>query len=213
MLAQCCAFLRVAWAKCRYWWVAVKVALAPVQLVVDAELQLPLPVIFPPMTVPVPVNSTNRPPDVAETNTRLTDELSGMGSAGAPTRTPCPRLLLAVGIPVPEIDPEALLLFAVKHTFPVAENVPTGVVTLHGLATSFTWNVAESPLQPEVHAAVPNVLHVPTSSVVGTGVVLELDPPPELHPANPHTATRRNIPNPRITSPFDPFLTVATCAD
>ena len=84
------------------------------------------------------MNSVNFPPLAAETKTRLTVELSGTGSAAVPTSTPCPRLLLEVGIPDPAIDPEPLLLFAMKHTDPCTENTPSGVVTLQGLDTSFT---------------------------------------------------------------------------
>jgi hypothetical protein len=148
------------------------------------------------------VNSVNFPPLAAETKTRLTVALSGTGSVAIPTSTPCPRLFPEAGIPDPVIDPTPLLLFATKHTDPCTENTPKGVVTLQGLDTSFTWNEAETPVQPVVHAAVPDPLHVPEISVVGVDVPPEPAVPFELHPATTVIATRSNIHNPRISSPF-----------
>jgi hypothetical protein len=94
-------------------------------------LQDPVPVIVPLETVPLPVNSTKLPLASPATKSRLNVPLAGRGLAATPIRTPCP--FEELGNPVPEIDPCAVLLLAIKQTGPCTENVPIGVVTLQGL--------------------------------------------------------------------------------
>jgi hypothetical protein len=102
------------------------------------ELQDPVPVIVPLVTVPVPVNSTKLPFWSPATKSRLNVAPAGTGLEGTPIRTPCPVLFAGEPAPVPEIEPCPLLLLAIKQTGPCTENVPTEVVTLQGLETNTT---------------------------------------------------------------------------
>ena len=102
-------------------------------------LQDPVPVIVPLATVALPVNSRTVPFDSPTTKSRLMGAFAGTGFEATPTRTPCPLFFEELGSPVPEIEPCAELLLAIKQTGPCTENVPTGVVTLQGLETNTTW--------------------------------------------------------------------------
>jgi hypothetical protein len=101
-------------------------------------LQDPVPVIVPVTTVP-PVNSTRLPFWSPRTKSRLNVPLAGTGLEGTPIRTPSPVFFAELSSPVPEIEPCAALLLAVKQTGPCTEKLPAGVVTLQGLETNDTW--------------------------------------------------------------------------
>ena len=102
------------------------------------ELQEAVPVIVPLVTVPLPVNSM-RPALLAATKSRLNAPFPGTGLADTPIKTPWPLFVEEAGSPLPEIEPCALLLLAIKQTGPCTENEPTGVDTLQGLETNDTW--------------------------------------------------------------------------
>jgi hypothetical protein len=102
-------------------------------------LQDPVPVIVPFETVPLPVNSTKLPLASPATKSTLIVPFAGTGLVATPIRTPCPVFFAVLGNPVPEIEPCAVLLLAIKQTGPCTENMPTGVVTLQGLETNSTW--------------------------------------------------------------------------
>jgi hypothetical protein len=122
-----------------YWWFAENVPLTPWQTGVF-ELHDPVPVIEPLPTVPLASPSTKLPLLSPATKIRLNAVPAATGLDCTPIKIPCCVFFVAsVDSPVPEIDPCPLLLLAIKQTGPCTENVPTGVVTLHGLETNVTW--------------------------------------------------------------------------
>jgi hypothetical protein len=102
-------------------------------------LQDPVPVIVPLVTVPLPVNSTTLPFASPKAKSRLIVALPGTGLEGTPIKIPSPVFFAELSSPFPEMEPCRLLLFAIKQTGPSTVNVPTGLVTLHGLETNTTW--------------------------------------------------------------------------
>src|ERR1700722_540967 len=130
------------------------------------------------------------------TKSRLMVEPSGTGLASAPIRTPTPLLFEVVSSPLPEIEPCALLLLAMKQVFPCTENVPTGVTTVHGLETKTTWYVPATPDPQDCpHCSVPVIAQVPGIAVVPVFEFLE-----ELQPDR--KASKNGIGKTKINTRF-----------